>query len=199
MSILLWVLVGTVLVLAALRVRSLASPRAFPPWMTPMLETPLRNRGRIVLRAGVRPSERMLEIGPGAGWLSEALLGKLGTDGQLTCLDIQIEMLRKVRARLGERTPWLVCSSGSCLPFREGTFDRAFLQHVLGEIPDKKGAAAELARVIRSGGELAVGEGLPDPDYIRAPVLRQLVTEAGFELGERVGSWWEYTHRFRRP
>ncbi len=199
MSILLWILVGIVVVVAAARVRSLVSPKAFSPWMTPMLETPLRNRERIVARAGVRPSERMLEIGPGAGWLSEALLGKLGADGQLTCLDIQIEMLRKVRARLGERTPWLVCSSGSCLPFRDGTFDRAFLQHVLGEIPDKKAATAELARVIRPGGELAVGEGLPDPDYIRAPVLRELVTEAGFELGERVGSWWEYAHRFRRP
>ncbi len=199
MSILLWVLVGIVVIVAAVRIRSLVSPKAFPPWMTPMLESSLRDRGRIVARAGVALGERMLEIGPGAGWISETLLQKLGSDGQLACLDIQIEMLRKVRDRLGARGPWLVCSSGSCLPFRDGAFDRVFLQHVLGEIPDRKGAVAELARVIRADGELAVGEGLPDPDYIRAPVLRELVTEAGFELGERVGSWWEYTHRFRRP
>lgn len=199
MSILLWVLVGIVVIVAAVRIRSLVSPKAFPPWMTPMLESSFRDRDRIVARAGAAPGERMLEIGPGAGWISETLLQKLGSDGQLACLDIQIEMLRKVRARLRERTPWLVCSSGSCLPFRDGAFDRVFLQHVLGEIPDKKETVVELARVIRPDGELAIGEGLPDPDYIRTPVLRELVAEAGFEPGERVGKWWEYTHRFRRP
>ncbi len=199
MSILLGVLVGIVVVVIAVRVRSLVRPKAFPPWMTPLLESPLRDRDRIIARSGAAPGERMLEIGPGAGWISELLLRKLGADGQLACLDIQIDMLRKVRSRLGDGAPWLVCSSGSCLPFREGAFDRAFLQHVLGEIPDKRAAVAELARVIRPGGELAVGEGLPDPDYIRTPVLRRLATEAGFRPGERAGHWLEYTHRFSRP
>jgi len=53
------------------------------------------------------------------------------------------------RARLGPRTPWLVQASGSQLPFRDGVFDRSFLVTVLGEIPDKRGALAEQARVLR--------------------------------------------------
>jgi hypothetical protein len=53
--------------------------------------------------------------------------------------------------------------------------------------------------VIRPGGELAVEEGLPDPDYIRAAVLGELVGGAGFRTGERFGGWADYTQRFARP
>jgi len=63
------------------------------------------------------------------------------------CIDLQREMLRKVRARLGPRTLWLVQASGSQLRFRDGVFDRSFLVTVLGEIPDKRGALAEQACV----------------------------------------------------
>lgn len=124
---------------------------------------------------------------------------KLGADGRLVCLDLQRAMLHQVRARLGARAPALVQASGSHLQFRDGAFDRAFLIHVLGEIPDKPAAVAELHRAIRAGGELAVEEGLPDPDYIRTPVLRELVTSAGFRAGERLGGWADYTQRFARP
>ena len=67
--------------------------------------------------------------------------------GQLVCIDLQREMLRKVRARLGPRTLWLVQASGSQLRFRDGVFDCSFLVTVLGEIPDKRGALAEQACV----------------------------------------------------
>ena len=116
----------------------------------------------------------------------------------MVCLDLQIEMLRKVRARLGGAAA-LVCASGSQLPFRDGAFDRALLVSVLGEIPDKSGACADLFRVIRPGGALAIEEGIPDPDYIRTPVLRRLGEGAGFASGERLGNWANYTQRFARP
>ena len=49
------------------------------------------------------------------------------------------------------------------LPFAEGSASEFFLSHVLGEIPDRAGALAEYARVLRPGGTLAITEGLPDP------------------------------------
>jgi ubiquinone/menaquinone biosynthesis C-methylase UbiE len=91
-----------------------------------------------------------------------------------------------------------VQASGSRLPFREGAFDRAFLVHVLGEIPDQRGALAELARVLRPGGELAVEEGVNDPDYVRGPVLVRLAEAAGFRAGARFGNVLHYTQRFAR-
>jgi len=194
----LWILGVLVAIVVVSRLRSQLAPSAFPPWLTPILPMPWRNRDRILERAGLCPGERVLEIGPGAGWITEKAVERLGASGRLVCLDLQIGMLRKVRARLGVRAPGLVQASGSRLPFRDGAFARAFLIHVLGEIPDKPAAVAELHRVIRAGGELAVEEGLPDPDYIRAPVLAALVTGAGFHTGERFGGWADYTQRFAR-
>lgn len=190
-------LLAAVAVIAALRIRSLVRPRAFPPWMTPALEWG-RNREQILDRAGFAPGERVLEVGPGAGWISQGILERIGSGGRLVCLDIQLSMLRKARRRLGDRAAW-VCASGSRLPFREGAFDRAFLAHVLGEIPDPRGALADLRRAIRPGGTLALEEGIPDPDYVRAPTLLRMAREAGFEPGERQGRWARYSWRFLRP
>lgn len=199
----LWLLVGLVLVAAALRVRSLVRPTAFPPWATRFLEGPLRRRfagaEETLRRSGVLPGMRVLEVGPGGGYLSEGALPQLGARGRLVCLDLQIEMLRQVRRRLGASAAGWVQASGSALPFRNASFDLVFLVGVLGEIPDKRAAMAECARVLRPGGVLAVTEAFPDPDYVRAPVLRRLAAGAGFEIGERFGSFANFTQRFRRP
>ena len=153
MSTVLWILGILVAFVVFFRVRSLLAPRAFPPWMTPMLELRGRDRDRILDRAGLTPGDRLLEIGPGAGFITEKAVERVGRAGRVVCLDIQIEMLRKVRARLGDGAA-LVCASGSQLPFRDGAFGRALLVAVLGEIPDKRRACEDLFRVIRPGGTL---------------------------------------------
>ena len=196
-EVLLTVFLGVVAIGVFARVRSLIRPSAFPPWLTPVLEAG-RNPDLIMERSGLSEGERVLEIGPGAGYLTEFALSRIGPTGRLVCLDLQIEMLRKVCKRLGDRAPLLVCASGSELPFRDGVFDRTFLVSVLGEIPDKQGALAEQARVIRRRGVLAVTEAIPDPDYVRTSVLRRLAEAAGFQTGERLGNWLNFTQRFLR-
>lgn len=198
MSLVVWVLLGVVLLVVAARVRALVRPRAFPPWLTPILEWPGRDRERILERAGLAEGERVLELGPGGGWITERAVERVGPRGRVVCLDLQRGMLEKVRARLGDAA-LLVQASGSALPFRDGAFDRAFLVRVLGEIPDRRAALADLRRVLRSGGELAVAEGITDPDYVRAPVLRRLAERAGLRVGERHGSFADYTQRLGRP
>ncbi len=152
----LWIALGIVVALVvALRVRSLIRPEPFPPWMTPMLEGSLRrlflDRERTLERSGLGPGMRALEVGPGGGYLTERAVEVLGPKGTLVCLDLQIEMLRKVRKRLGTRAPLLVCASGSCLPLRDGAFDLASLVSVLGEIPDRCAALQEYVRRILRG------------------------------------------------
>jgi ubiquinone/menaquinone biosynthesis C-methylase UbiE len=196
-TILLGIVLLAVAVAAILRVHSLLRPEPFPPWLT--LRGLFFSRDRTLERSGVGPGLCVLEVGPGSGYLTEPAARLVGADGQLVCLDLQIEMLRKVRARTSENAPALVRASGSELPFRDGSFDLVFMVTVLGEIPDKRQALREFGRVLRAGGRLAVTEALPDPDYIRAPVLRRLATGAGFEPRERSGSWLHYTQVFMRP
>lgn len=201
-EILLWVALAAIGLAALLRVRSLLHPVAYPPSMTRFLEGALRRyfagAAQTLERGGLAPGQRVLEIGPGGGYVSEEAVRRLGPGGHLVCLDLQIEMLRQVRARLGADPPACVQASGSVLPFRDGAFDHVFLVTVLGEIPDQAGALRECHRVLRPQGSLAVTESLPDPDYVRTPVLRRRATAAGFAPGPRLGSWLNYTHRFVR-
>ena len=191
------ILVGFLLYLAWQR----RSPRPFPPWMTPLLHSPLRRRGfspeTAALRHGIAAGMTVLEVGPGDGYLTSAAIDRTGPGGRLVCLDVQPAMLRKLRGAIGSRTPPLVCASGSQLPFRSRAFDLVFLSHVLGEIPDRAAALAEYARVLRPGGTLAITEGLPDPDFIRCARLVRMARAAGFRPAEHFGRSLHYTQRFR--
>ena len=178
------------------------SPRPFPPWMTPLLHSPLRRRSfspeAAAQRHGVAPGMTVLEVGPGDGYLTVATIDRTTPGGRLICLDVQLAMLRKLRKALGSRTPPLVCASGSQLPFRSRAFDLVFLSHVLGEIPDRTAALAEYARLLRPSGMLAITEGLPDPDFIRCARLVRMARAAGFRPAERFGRALHYTQRFHR-
>ena len=179
-------------------------PTPFPPWLTPLLATPWRRRyfspEEAAARHGIRPGMRVLEIGPGGGYLTGAAADLLGAAGRLVCLDVQQAMLRKLRSSLAPRSICSVAASGSQLPFRNEAFDLVYLVHVLGEIPDRSGALRECARVIRPDGVVAVTEGLPDPDFIRGARLLRMASEVGLLPTERFGGRWHYTQRFaKRP
>ena len=103
-EVLLYVFLGVAAIGVFARVRSLIRPSAFPPWMTPILEAG-RNPDLIMERSGLSEGECVLEIGPGAGYLTQFALSRIGPTGRLVCPDLQIEMLRKVCRRLGDRCP----------------------------------------------------------------------------------------------
>ena len=198
------VVIAISLVAAAIYfVRQRGSPSPFPPWLTPILRGPWRrlyfSPEMAADRHGLAAGMRVLEVGPGDGYLTGAAVSRAGPEGQVVCVDIQLPMLKKLRAALGREAPPLVCSSGSQLPFRAGVFDAVFLVHVLGEIPDRVEALRECARVLRREGTLAVTEGLPDPDFIRLSRLIALASSAGWQPAQRQGRSLHYTQRFRRP
>jgi ubiquinone/menaquinone biosynthesis C-methylase UbiE len=176
-------------------------PKAFPPPFSFLLGTPLRDillaRTDLACRLALEPGMRVLEIGPGGGFYTEALVAD-NSAIRLTCLDLQPAMLQKVRRRLGTRAPLLVCGSASALPFPDSSFDRIFLVTVLGEVPDRAAALRECARLLSDDGSLLIAEALPDPDYIRPSVLVREATDVGLAALDRKGAWPSYTQRFER-
>jgi ubiquinone/menaquinone biosynthesis C-methylase UbiE len=77
--------------------------------------------------------------------------------------------------------------------------DAVVLITVLGEIPDREVAVAEIARVLRPGGRLVVGELLGDPHFTSAGAVDRLGAAAGLALEERSGPAIGFFARLRKP
>jgi ubiquinone/menaquinone biosynthesis C-methylase UbiE len=161
---------------------------------------PLITRSRLAEILEPEPGERLLEVGPGTGYYTPELAERLGPDGSVELLDVQQEMLDHTIRRVRERGLWNVeatCADARQLPYDEDSFDAAILITVLGEIPDPDAALREIARVLRPGGRLVVGELLGDPHYVTLGSLQRRAEAGGLEFERRVGPKVGYFARFR--
>lgn len=162
---------------------------------------PFITRTRLRRVLAPMPGERLLEVGPGTGYYSLDVAEWLAPDGSLDIFDLQQEMLDHTMRRAGERglaniTP--TQGDARRLPYPDATFDAAYLVTVLGEIPDQDAALRELARVVRPGGRVVIGELFGDPHWVSPTALRQRGTAAGLRLTERSGSALAYFARLER-
>ena len=155
-----------------------------------------RERLREVLRP--EPGERLLEIGVGTGYYSHEIAKWVGPDGRLELFDLQQEFLDHVMRGAAERgLQNLVPTRGdaTALPFEDASLDAVILTAVLGEIPDRSAALAEIRRVLKPGGRLVVGELFGDPHFTTRASLERMGAEAGLSLQERSGNWFGYFGR----
>jgi ubiquinone/menaquinone biosynthesis C-methylase UbiE len=163
---------------------------------------PFITRARLREILDPKPGERILEVGPGTGYYTLDVAEWVKPDGEVDILDLQQEMLDHTMRRAGERglaniTP--TQSDATALPYEDGSLDAAFLVTVLGEIPDQDAALRELARVLKPGGRLVVGELLGDPHYVRHAPMRLRASGAGLTYERRVGNALGYFARFAKP
>jgi SAM-dependent methyltransferase len=163
---------------------------------------PLITRQRLREILEPKAGERILEVGPGTGYYTLDVAEWVKPDGQVDVLDLQQEMLDHTMRSAGERglanvTP--TQSDATAMPYEDGTYDAAFLVTVLGEIPDQDAALRELARVLKPGGRLVVGELIGDPHYVRLAPMRLRASGAGLTYERRVGNALGYFARFVKP
>lgn len=207
----LWILVGVVsglafcwLVVLKVLVRLGGGRRApCPASLAWLVNNPIRRwEMRPVLdRVGIRPGERVLELGPGPGAFTMEAAQRVGPEGRLIAVDIQPKMIAQVEKRVQEAGLTNVethVADAYHLPLDDASMDRAFLVTVLPEIPDQARALAELRRVLKPGGLLSITEEFFDPDYPFAFETVRRVETAGFSLERRFGNFWLYTVNFRK-
>src|SRR5271168_2722781 len=97
-----------------------------------------------------------LDVGAGPGSITASLARAAGPDGLALGVDISEPMLaRAVRAEAGPQVGFLRADAQR-LPLRDQTVDAVVSIAVLQLIPDPFAALAEIARVLRPGGRLAV-------------------------------------------
>jgi len=161
---------------------------------------PLITRARLREILEPQPGERVLEIGPGTGYYTLDLAAWVGEEGAIEIFDIQQEMLDHAIRAAAERGLLNVNPTrgdAQELGWDDDTFDAVVLITVLGEIPDQDAALREVARVLRPGGRLIVGELLGDPHYVTPGSLQRRAEAAGLRFERRVGPRVGYFARFR--
>jgi len=186
------------------RLRGRLRPRPCPCSLGGWLDVPGRRlvagAPRVLGEFGIGAGQTVVEIGPGTGFYSVEAARRIGPSGRLLCVDLQREMLEVTRGRVhvaGLRAHF-VRANASALPLRPGSADHVFLVTVLGEIPDRPHALAEMKRVLRRGGRLSVCEQFPDPDFVTPASLRRDLSTAGF-VEERTRGWLFYRSTWSAP
>ena len=109
---------------------------------------------RLAATAAVRDGDRVLDAACGTGDLAIADLERGA--GKVTGLDFSERMLERAR-RKDSRIEW-VQGDMLALPFADATFDAATVGFGVRNVADLPLALAELRRVLRPGGRLAILE-----------------------------------------
>jgi len=145
---------------------------------------------------------KVLDAGCGPGRLTVPLAHSVGPTGHVTALDIQPGMLARARSRTesaGFTNVQFVAAALGDNQLPSSHFDRAVLVTVLGEIPNRVEALAELFRTLRPSGILAIVEVIFDPHFQSRKTVANLANSVGFRERAFFGRSLAYVIHFEKP
>ncbi|HKB47554.1 MAG TPA: methyltransferase domain-containing protein [Ktedonobacterales bacterium] len=135
------------------------------------------------LLAALGPEAQVLEVGCGPALLWRANLDRLPAAWHVAVTDFSPGMIETVRRALAahEARFSVAVADAQALPFADASFDAVVANHMLYHMPDRPRAIAELARVLRPGGQLFAGTNGP----AHLIEIERIVRRAGAQDG-----WW---------
>lgn len=116
-------------------------------------------RSRTMATLNLQAGESVLDVGCGMGLMTQDLALAVGSGGQVVGVDNSEPMLRLARERCGD-LPQVELRSGSVdqLTDPDNSFDAIVCAQLLLYLPDVPKVLAELRRVLKPGGRIAVVE-----------------------------------------
>jgi ubiquinone/menaquinone biosynthesis C-methylase UbiE len=209
LQIILVALGAIIILLVMVRVYLKLNSRPAPFVIDPFLNSPLRYlvqpSARVIERSGIKPGMTVLDLGCGSGAFTLPAARVVGERGKIYAIDIQLVMLRQLERRLARagshdiNNVELKQASAYELPLPDESLDLVMSVAAFQEIPDKLRALREVKRVLKKGGTLALTEFVPDPDYPLATTTIKQGKAAGFVFEVKLGNFWDYTIRFKKP
>ena len=110
----------------------------------------------------LRPGEKVVDLGSGAGIDSLIAAKKVGTEGRVIGVDMTPAMLKKARRAAKEAGLANIVEFregyAEALPVDDGCADVVICNGVLNLMPDKVAALEEMSRVLKPGGRLQIGD-----------------------------------------
>lgn len=133
-------------------------------WLEGIPETSIESfagTGNPFSLAALEPGERVVDVGSGAGIDSLIAASMVGPEGYVVGVDMTPAMLAKARRAAGEsglKNVEFREGYGEALPVLNDWSDVVISNGVLNLMPDKSAALQEMARVLKPGGRLQIGD-----------------------------------------
>ncbi|MDU8946753.1 class I SAM-dependent methyltransferase [Ovoidimarina sediminis] len=146
----------------------------------------------LVAAVNVAPGDRVIDVGCGTGVVARTAAELTGSAADVIGTDVSAEMVEaaaKFAAEAGyPDIVWLECDAAA-IPLPDATFDVVLCQQGLQFMPDKPGAMAEMARVMKPGGRLALSVW-----KARSPIGAAFSTVLDREFGEGTTAPWDMVY-----
>ncbi|NND16956.1 MAG: methyltransferase domain-containing protein [Silicimonas sp.] len=146
----------------------------------------------LVAAADVASGDRVIDIACGTGIVARTAAARSGGTANLTGADVSAEMLdtaARFAADAGlDGITWIECDAAE-IPVDDARFDVVLCQQGLQFMPDKPGAMAEMARVLKPGGRLAISVW-----KTRSPIGTAFATVLDRHFGDGTTAPWEMVY-----
>jgi arsenite methyltransferase len=133
-------------------------------WLTGIPESSIESfagTGNPFSLGELRPGERVVDVGCGAGIDSLIAAKKVGAEGRVIGVDMTPSMLEKARQaanEVGLANVEFREGYAEALPVQDGWADVVISNGVLNLMPDKAAALEEMSRVLKPSGRLQIGD-----------------------------------------
>ncbi|GJM43180.1 MAG: hypothetical protein DHS20C21_00220 [Gemmatimonadota bacterium] len=131
-----------------------ATRRLLALYVTPDV---VAQRAEFLGALGPARGERVLDVGAGPGFLAASIAEAVGDSGSVCGVDVSEPLLTIARSRSGDQ-PHTEFRYGDAtqLPYPDEALDAVVSTQVLEYVPDVEAALAEIHRVLRVGGRVAL-------------------------------------------